>query len=55
MGRGGLGPCRALTVAVLMGCAWQQTSYWRNCETLDNRALDCSPSDTLGNRGEGFY
>jgi Tfp pilus assembly protein PilF len=43
-------PCRnwlcgvtgALAVAVLMGCAWRQTSYWRNSETLWRRAVDCT-------------
>ena len=40
----------ALIVATLMGCAWRQTSYWRNSETLWRHALDCSPGcSTAGN------
>jgi tetratricopeptide (TPR) repeat protein len=29
----------AVILAVLMGCAWQQTSYWRNSETLWRHAI----------------
>ena len=32
----------ALTIAILAGCAWQQTSYWHDSETLWNRVLDCT-------------
>jgi tetratricopeptide (TPR) repeat protein len=43
-------PCRrwvcnaaaALAIVTLAGCAWQQTSYWHDDETLWNRALDCT-------------
>ena len=33
----------ALLLAVLMQCAWRQTSYWCNSETLWTHALDCTP------------
>lgn len=32
----------ALVLAVLMGSAWRQTSYWQNSETLWTRTLDCT-------------
>jgi tetratricopeptide (TPR) repeat protein len=32
----------ALALAALMGCAWQQTSYWRDSETLWTHTLDCT-------------
>ena len=32
----------ALVVASLMACAWLQTSYWRNSETLWTHAVDCN-------------
>lgn len=31
-----------LVAAILLGCAWRQTSYWCNAETLWTRALDCT-------------
>jgi protein O-mannosyl-transferase len=37
----------ALAVLVLMGCAWRQTTYWRNSETLWNRALACTSGNSL--------
>ena len=36
------GVTSTLAVLILMGCAWQQTSYWRNSETLWNRDLACA-------------
>jgi len=36
-----------LAVAVLMGCAWRQTSYWRDSETLWRRTLDCTRRNAL--------
>ena len=32
----------ALVVASLMACAWLQTSYWRNSETLWTHAVACT-------------
>jgi tetratricopeptide (TPR) repeat protein len=37
-----LAPVAALLVAGLMACAWQQTSHWRNSETLWVRTLACT-------------
>ena len=32
----------ALVLVVLMGCAWRQTSFWRDSETLWTHALTCT-------------
>ena len=37
----------ALALAVLMGCTWRQTGYWRNSETLWSRAVDCTSSNAF--------
>ena len=34
-----------LVLAILMACAWRQTGYWQNDETLWKHALDCDGSD----------
>jgi protein O-mannosyl-transferase len=39
------GIASAAILVALMGCAWQQTSYWRNSETLWNRTLACVPNN----------
>ena len=36
------GVASALVLAVLMGCAWRQTSSWRDSETLWTHALACT-------------
>ncbi len=41
------GGAAALVLAVLMGCAWRQTSFWRDSETLWTHGLAC----TSGNGG----
>jgi tetratricopeptide (TPR) repeat protein len=37
------GVASAVMLAVLTGCAWRQTSFWRDGETLWNQALACTP------------
>ncbi len=37
----------AAVVLVLMGCAWHQTSFWRNTETLWRHTLDCTSDNAL--------
>ncbi|MBU4271406.1 MAG: tetratricopeptide repeat protein [Planctomycetes bacterium] len=32
----------AVVLAALMACAWRQTSYWRDSETLWNRTIACT-------------
>jgi tetratricopeptide (TPR) repeat protein len=36
------GVTAALVLVVLMGCAWRQTSFWRNSETLWTHTLACT-------------
>ncbi len=37
-------------LAVLMGCAWRQTCFWRNSETLWTHALACTSRNYLAHR-----
>jgi Flp pilus assembly protein TadD len=39
-----------LVVGVLMGCAWRQTRYWCDSETLWRRTLYCMPHDWFAHR-----
>jgi tetratricopeptide (TPR) repeat protein len=41
-----LGIGSALVLAVLMGCAWRQTSFWRDSETLWRHALACTSENS---------
>ena len=36
-----------LVLVVLMGCAWRQTSFWRDSETLWNHTLACTSQNDL--------
>ncbi len=51
--RGGL---MAGTLGILMVCAWRQTRYWRNSETLWTRTLACTKENVIahGNLGVVF-
>jgi protein O-mannosyl-transferase len=51
----------ALAIAILLCCAWRQTAFWHDDETLWNHALDCTDrnhlahfnvGEALRNRGE---
>jgi tetratricopeptide (TPR) repeat protein len=44
----------AVLLAVLMCCAWRQTSYWRDSETLWTRALACTGSNALAHINLGL-
>ena len=37
----------ALVLAILMACAWRQTGYWQNDETLWKHALACDPKSVM--------
>jgi tetratricopeptide (TPR) repeat protein len=37
----------ALVLTILMGCAWRQTSFWRDSGTLWTRALACTSQNGL--------
>ena len=41
------GVVSALVLAVLMGCAWRQTSFWRDSETLWTHTLSCTSQNAL--------
>ena len=47
------GVASALVVFVLMGCAWRQTSYWRDSETLWTHALACTSRNSLAHYNLG--
>jgi protein O-mannosyl-transferase len=51
-----LGGLMTAVLAVLMVCAWQQTAYWRNSETLWTRTLACTTDNVIahGNLGTVF-
>jgi tetratricopeptide (TPR) repeat protein len=41
------GVAAALLLAALTACAWRQTSFWQNSETLWNHALRCTAPNAL--------
>ncbi len=40
-------------IAALMICAWKQTSYWRDSESLWTHTLVCMPDNCIGHNGLG--
>jgi len=48
VGRAALGCLMAGVLAVLMICAWKQTAYWRDSETLWSHTLACTTANSLG-------
>jgi len=50
-----LGIASALIVAALMGCAWHQTTFWRNSETLWTHALACNSENSVAHTDLGCY
>jgi Flp pilus assembly protein TadD len=44
----------ALVLAILMSCAWRQTTYWRDSETLWNHALACTSRNALAHNNLGY-
>jgi len=54
MGRMAVAGLMTAVLAILMVCAWKQTSFWQNTETLWTHALECTRDnevahDNLGN------
>ncbi len=45
------GVTAALLLAILMGCAWRQTSFWRDSETLLTHTLACTSRNGLAEAG----
>ncbi len=43
----------ALVLALLMGCAWRQTSFWCNSETLWTHALACTSRNSVAHDSLG--
>jgi len=52
-----IGSVMAAVVGILMFCAWKQTSYWKNSETLWKHALTCTGDNSLAcvNLGHELY
>jgi protein O-mannosyl-transferase len=48
------GVISALLLATLMGCTWQQMSYWHDSETLWRRALECAPGNVIAYNNLGI-
>ena len=44
------GGASVLALAIFMGCAWRQTSFWRDSTTLWTHAVACSPQTMLVHR-----
>jgi tetratricopeptide (TPR) repeat protein len=47
------GLASALVLAVLMGCAWRQASFWRDSEALWAHTLACTPGNAAAHCGLG--
>ncbi len=47
------GIASASVLAVLMGCAWRQTSFWRDSETLWNHTLACTSRNGVAHTNLG--
>jgi tetratricopeptide (TPR) repeat protein len=47
VGRPVMGALMTLVISLLMTCAWQQTTCWKNNETLWTHALECTRGNTL--------
>ena len=50
-----LGTGAAIVVAALMLCAWKQTSYWRNDESLWGHTLACTSGNYLAHNYLGYW
>src|SRR3972149_1432137 len=48
------GIASALVVATLLGCAWQQTSYWRDNQTLWTHTLACTSKNYVAHNNLGL-
>jgi protein O-mannosyl-transferase len=55
-GRVVMGGLMTTVIALLMVCAWQQTAYWKNCETLWTHTVACYPDNEMAhfNLGNAF-
>jgi Flp pilus assembly protein TadD len=53
-GWGVFGGLMACVLAVLMVCAWRQTAYWKNSETLWIHALACTTGNAMAHNSLGL-
>jgi hypothetical protein len=53
LSRAAVGGLMTGVLAVLMVCAWQQTAYWQNSETLWTRDLACTTANDVAHNGLG--
>ena len=51
--RAAIGGLMAAVIAALMTCAWQQTAYWKNTETLWTHVLSCTTSNQVAHNNFG--
>ena len=51
--RSACGLAAVLAIAGLMACAWRQTTFWRNSETLWSCALSCTSRNAVAHSGLG--
>ena len=49
------GVASVVLLAALAACAWHQTSYWRNSETLWTRALACTSRNLMAHYNFGLF
>ena len=47
------GVAAAMAVAALMACAWRQTTFWQDSDTLWNHALECNPRNSRAHANLG--
>ena len=51
--RTSIGGLMAVVIAALMVCAWKQTAYWQDSETLWTRALACTTDNDMADNNLG--
>ena len=45
----------ALVLAILMACAWRQTTFWRNSETLWTHTVECTSRNAMAYNSLGGH
>jgi protein O-mannosyl-transferase len=50
-----IGTLMTVVIALLMVCAWQQTAYWQDSETLWTRTLDCTSDNAVARYDFGTF
>ncbi len=52
--RAALGGLMAAVMGILMACAWKQTTYWKNSETLWTHAIACTTDNAVAYNNLGY-